>query len=370
MRIGFAARRRTERAPNAERRLAARNGVRVRRTAVDRVRNETDGTVAHPDVDAAGVVALRGENAPSHILDVRPSVNADRRVRRKNRRKRGVDRATVRPKETAPSVGAGVKLGRVVGSARLGEAGGRFRATVVHRAGFVNAALNFRRFVRVAEHFANRDGVAETVGDERHRTPTERREETATVFLRGGAFVPVRTVVVPHTVADADANAVATHVLVRGRLRGAAVARAKERRNKRGVRFRAMERPRAGGDFFSVGRNRVVARRLLHIRKEGDVRAAVTAVRRAAELVDAKIVEVEARRREHIVGVVIVVNCEQVLLHIVGALHPTSRLARRLDGGEEQADQNADDRDDDQQFDQCKTAFLRHCVLLKIICNG
>ena len=47
-----------------------------------------------------------------------------------------------------------------------------------------------------------------------------------------------------------------------------------------------------------------------------------------------------------------VLQREQELLHIIRALHTTRRFASRLDGRKEQADQNADDRDDDEKFDQ------------------
>jgi hypothetical protein len=43
------------------------------------------------------------------------------------------------------------------------------------------------------------------------------------------------------------------------------------------------------------------------------------------------------------------------LFHAVAALHAASGLARRLDGGEQQGDEDADDRNDDQQFNQRKT---------------
>jgi hypothetical protein len=46
------------------------------------------------------------------------------------------------------------------------------------------------------------------------------------------------------------------------------------------------------------------------------------------------------------------------LLEVVDALHPSGCLARRLDGGQEQGDQNADDGDDDQQLDERETASL------------
>jgi hypothetical protein len=36
------------------------------------------------------------------------------------------------------------------------------------------------------------------------------------------------------------------------------------------------------------------------------------------------------------------------LLHVIGALHPSRGLARRLHRRQQQRDQNADDRNDDQ----------------------
>jgi hypothetical protein len=46
---------------------------------------------------------------------------------------------------------------------------------------------------------------------------------------------------------------------------------------------------------------------------------------------------------------------EPLLLKIVRALHSTRRLAGRLNGRQEQSDQNPDDRDDDQKFHESKT---------------
>jgi hypothetical protein len=40
------------------------------------------------------------------------------------------------------------------------------------------------------------------------------------------------------------------------------------------------------------------------------------------------------------------------LFQVVDALHPPPGLARRLDGGQEQGDQDGDDGDDDEQLDQ------------------
>jgi hypothetical protein len=47
------------------------------------------------------------------------------------------------------------------------------------------------------------------------------------------------------------------------------------------------------------------------------------------------------------------------LLQVVDALRPAGGLAGRLHGGEQQADQDRDDRDDDEQLDQGKTATFR-----------
>ena len=58
------------------------------------------------------------------------------------------------------------------------------------------------------------------------------------------------------------------------------------------------------------------------------------------------------RGRERPDGIVVVVEGEAQLLHVVGALGAAGRLAGRLDGGQEQGDQDGDDRDDDQQLDQ------------------
>jgi hypothetical protein len=43
------------------------------------------------------------------------------------------------------------------------------------------------------------------------------------------------------------------------------------------------------------------------------------------------------------------------LLEVGGALNPSGRFARRLDGGKEECDQNADDGDDDEHLDDSET---------------
>ena len=47
------------------------------------------------------------------------------------------------------------------------------------------------------------------------------------------------------------------------------------------------------------------------------------------------------------------------LLEVVGALHAASRFTSRLNGGEKQTDEDTDDRNDDEQFYEGKTAHGR-----------
>ena len=61
-----------------------------------------------------------------------------------------------------------------------------------------------------------------------------------------------------------------------------------------------------------------------------------------------------ALRWQRLVDVVEIVHSQTELLDVVRALHTTSRLASRLDGGKKQTNQNADDRDNDQQLDERK----------------
>ena len=55
----------------------------------------------------------------------------------------------------------------------------------------------------------------------------------------------------------------------------------------------------------------------------------------------------------------IVVQRQAELLEVVDALGPAGGLARRLDRGQEQADQDGDDGDDDQQLDQGEAGTTR-----------
>jgi hypothetical protein len=56
-------------------------------------------------------------------------------------------------------------------------------------------------------------------------------------------------------------------------------------------------------------------------------------------------------RREGFVAPLIVLQRQSNLLQIVAALGAAGRLARHLNGGQEQSDQDADDSEDHQQFD-------------------
>ena len=52
------------------------------------------------------------------------------------------------------------------------------------------------------------------------------------------------------------------------------------------------------------------------------------------------------------------------LAHVVRACRPPPRLAGRIDGRQQQADQDADDRDHHQQLDERKTLHVRRFGLL------
>ena len=63
------------------------------------------------------------------------------------------------------------------------------------------------------------------------------------------------------------------------------------------------------------------------------------------------------RRREHVEGVVIVVERQPELLQVVLALGASRRLTSLLNRREQQGDQDRDDCDHDQEFDEGE-AFL------------
>ena len=57
-------------------------------------------------------------------------------------------------------------------------------------------------------------------------------------------------------------------------------------------------------------------------------------------------------------GALVVQHGQADLLEAADALCTPRGLARRLDGGEEQGDQDSDDRDHDQELDQGETVLL------------
>ena len=66
-------------------------------------------------------------------------------------------------------------------------------------------------------------------------------------------------------------------------------------------------------------------------------------------------------RRKRLKGIMVIVQCNPNLLKIAFALDPSSRLARLLNRGQQQCDQDRDDRDDDKQFDQRETLNDSFC---------
>ena len=68
------------------------------------------------------------------------------------------------------------------------------------------------------------------------------------------------------------------------------------------------------------------------------------------------------RRGELVVNVVVVVQTQPDLLHVVGAFHPVRGLPDLLHGGQKQANQDCDNGNDDEQFDQRKRRSVRVVV--------
>jgi hypothetical protein len=52
-------------------------------------------------------------------------------------------------------------------------------------------------------------------------------------------------------------------------------------------------------------------------------------------------------RRQFTKGVMVEMQAQSELLHVVSALHSSSSFTRRLNGGKQQTDQDADDGDND-----------------------
>ena len=62
------------------------------------------------------------------------------------------------------------------------------------------------------------------------------------------------------------------------------------------------------------------------------------------------------------IGAMKVMHCQTNLLQVVVALRTPCRLARRLNGRQQQRHENADDRNDHQQLDQGKSRYALHSV--------
>ena len=63
-------------------------------------------------------------------------------------------------------------------------------------------------------------------------------------------------------------------------------------------------------------------------------------------------------QRRGLIDVHVVGDGQRDLLEVVDALRAARGLARRLDGRQEERDQDGDDRDHDQKLDQCEAASL------------
>ena len=118
---------------------------------------------------------------------------------------------------------------------------------------------------------------------------------------------------------------------------GVADRRARDRIGTRGRR--AVQGVLVPDRFAAVGREIPEGElgRLFHVRQQVNAGADV---------------ELVGTHRQHAVGRFVVVGRETPLFDVVAATHPGGRFADLLDGGEQQADQNGDDRDHHQEFDQ------------------
>ena len=102
------------------------------------------------------------------------------------------------------------------------------------------------------------------------------------------------------------------------------------------------------GRVDAVGEiDRVVERLLLHVGQEQDAPRPVVPA------------EIAVPPRQPADDVVVIVDGDADLLQVVDALRAPGGLARGLDGGQQQRDQNGDDRDHHQQFDQGETSASR-----------
>lgn len=169
----LAAVRRTHRAPNAKRALAGevRAGLDIAKAVgVDRIGNESDGTVKHTAVNAAAMEARRRQE---HNLPLFPVVLiAGRGVRRHNRREGAVAGEAVKPVPHARMLNKrrAVLIGvRIIGVAHI-HAEARFRNPASRvKTGVVNLrSANIGVIIFAGDDFRTNNRIARTVGHERH----------------------------------------------------------------------------------------------------------------------------------------------------------------------------------------------------------
>jgi hypothetical protein len=75
-------------------------------------------------------------------------------------------------------------------------------------------------------------------------------------------------------------------------------------------------------------------------------------------------------QRRHAVDVHVIGHRQGDLLEVVGALGAAGGLARRLDGRQQEGDQDGDDGDHDQQLDQGEAAMSAHDVSVHWVFPG
>ena len=238
--------------------------------------------------------------------------------------------------------------------------GGEDNATVVP---FVTAG------VRVDHRFGEAKGVRGAVGHRGHFDGFVVGERRFVRFVRF-ATVPVDDFFVPEVrvaeVRDVAGTTVAPTFGVRfaDRFR---FARALVRRNQRGavfvvarvVVFRlTVQFGRVGVvivAFAGAGEGETAVKRGLFDERK---RAPVPRDAVGVAVVASRVAEEHPHRKRVLVLVGVGLASQRQLFQVVRALHTTGRFARRLNGRQEQTDQNPDNRDDDQQFDESKTVLF------------
>ena len=89
--------------------------------------------------------------------------------------------------------------------------------------------------------------------------------------------------------------------------------------------------------------------RLLHIRQQVGMDRIISSIRSCP---------LSIIRRQHTMSPLIVMQSQSDLFQVVLALSSSSRLARLLNGWQQQRNKNCDDRNDDEEFDQRESTLL------------